>query len=444
MVETQQDSRAEAKPKPTAGENSSTSSEGDGNSEASYTWSETSLVLDGEELGSAVERLHTIYRNELQTRCIPARSQVQSEARQRLTGDRLREWQIYEHEKTHERMDPDIVWGSITAQRNKDGCKTTATPHKATIRMLPMAYRAPKAQATHRFAAAALQSAVAQNSDSAQALSRAVAERLLALPQAQALSAEHDLVNTILLEETCKAFPPASRVDNRVSAQPEYRASARGTWQLHRELQRSGLPSLRNIWSRWRVFAQFMRASAMLRRQSRDLKRQFLTEQLQQAETAACKGNHRDLFLIARRLGPKPAQGVSRLQGPDGQVLDSRAEMAAIIKHSSEAFASTPDTTRLLPFEGNFTFAASDLQAALATLNIRKAVPRHIAPNAVWKLCATSISDRLGPCFEHHFRPESTDVLEGDMKEQWPSRFLNTLDPCLITCHSLLTVQGEE
>ena len=295
--------------------------------------------------------------------------------------------------------------------------QTNHHPVQATIRMLPMAYRAPKAQATHRFAAAALQSAVAQNSDSAQALSRAVAERLLALPQAQALSAEHDLVNTILLEETCKAFPPASRVDNRVSAQPEYRASARGTWQLHRELQRSGLPSLRNIWSRWRVFAQFMRASAMLRRQSRDLKRQFLTEQLQQAETAACKGNHRDLFLIARRLGPKPAQGVSRLQGPDGQVLDSRAEMAAIIKHSSEAFASTPDTTRLLPFEGNFTFAASDLQAALATLNIRKAVPRHIAPNAVWKLCATSISDRLGPCFEHHFRPESTDVLEGDMKD---------------------------
>ncbi|CAE7287360.1 unnamed protein product, partial [Symbiodinium necroappetens] len=160
-----------------------------------------------------------------------------------------------------------------------------------------------------------------------------------------------------------------------------------------------------------------MRASAMLRRQSRDLKRQFLTDQLQQAESAACKGNHRDLFLIARRLGPKPAQGVSRLQGPDGQVLDSRAEMAAIIKHSSEAFASTPDTTRLLPLEGNFTFAASELQAALATLNIRKAVPRHIAPNAVWKLCATSISDRLGPCFERHFRPESTDVLEGDMKD---------------------------
>ena len=88
--------------------------------------------------------------------------------------------------------------------------------------------------------------------------------------------------------------------------------------------------------------------------------------------------------------------------------------MAAVVKHSSEAFASTPDTTSLLPLEGTFTFAAADLEAELATLNIRKAVPRH---NAVGKLCATSISARLGPCFEHHFRPQSTDVLQGDMKD---------------------------
>ena len=247
--------------------------------------------------------------------------------------------------------------------------QTNHHPVQATIRMLPMAYRAPTAQAGHKhhFAVTALQSAVTQHSASAQALLQAVEERLLALPQAQALSTEHDLVNTILLEETCRAFPPTPREDHRVSAQTEYRASARGTWQLHRQLQRSGMPSLRNIWSRWRTFAQFMRASTMLRRQSRDLKKQFLEDQMRQAELAARKGNHRDLFLIARRLGPKTAQNVSRLQGPDGQVLDSKAEMAAIIKHSSEAFASTPDTTSLQPLEGAFTFTATDLQAELAT-----------------------------------------------------------------------------
>ena len=240
---------------------------------------------------------------------------------------------------------------------------------------------------------------------------------LSALPPGAALCPEHDTVNTILLEETCRAFPPAPRADHRVSAQQGYRASARGTWQLHRQLRRSGLPSLRNIWARWRLYAQFMRASAMLRRQSKDLKRQFLEDQMRQAEAAARKGNHRDLFLIARRLGPKTAQGVSRLQGSDGRVLDSSAEMAAIIKHSQATFAATPDNTHLQPMQDGLAFSTTELQAALDALNIRKAVPRHIAPNAVWKLCAASVGAHLGPCFEHHFRPRSTDLSEGDLQD---------------------------
>ena len=295
--------------------------------------------------------------------------------------------------------------------------QTNHHPVQAVVQMLPMAYRASQPQAEFRFEAAALQSAVSQHSDAAQALQQAVETRLSALPPGAALCTEHDTVNTILLEETCRAFPPAQRADHRVSANQGYRASARGTWQLHHQLRRSGLPSLRNLWARWRLYAQFMRASAMLRRQSKDLKRQFLEDQLRQAEAAARKGNHRDLFLIARRLGPKTAQGVSRLQGSDGRVLDSSAEMAAILKHSQATLAATPDKTDLQPLQAGFTFSAEELQAALDALNIRKAVPRHIAPNAVWKLCAASVGAHLGPCFEHHFRPKSTDLLEGDLQD---------------------------
>ena len=165
--------------------------------------------------------------------------------------------------------------------------QTNHHPVQAVIQMLPMAYRASKPQADFRFEAAALQSAVSQNSEAAQALQQAVATRLSALPPGAALCTEHDTVNTILLEETCRAFPPAQRADHRVSANQGYRASAGGTWQLHHQLRRSGMPSLRNIWARWRLYAQFMRASAMLRRQSKDLKRQFLEDQMRQAETTA-------------------------------------------------------------------------------------------------------------------------------------------------------------
>ncbi|OLP99971.1 hypothetical protein AK812_SmicGene17440 [Symbiodinium microadriaticum] len=169
----------------------------------------------------------------------------------------------------------------------QDSPSTAKKHYQAVIQMLPMAYRASKPQADFRFEAAALQSAVSQNSEAAQALQQAVATRLSALPPGAALCTEHDTVNTILLEETCRAFPPAQRADHRVSANQGYRASAGGTWQLHHQLRRSGMPSLRNIWARWRLYAQFMRASAMLRRQSKDLKRQFLEDQMRQAETTA-------------------------------------------------------------------------------------------------------------------------------------------------------------
>ncbi|CAE7837273.1 unnamed protein product [Symbiodinium microadriaticum] len=90
--------------------------------------------------------------------------------------------------------------------------------------------------------------------------------------------------------------------------------------------------------------------------------------------------------------------------------------MAAIIKHSQATFAATPDTTELQPLQAGLAFSTAELQSALATLNIRKAVPRHIAPNAVWKLCAATVSFHLGPCFEHHFRPQSPDLLDGDLQ----------------------------
>ncbi|CAE7203301.1 unnamed protein product [Symbiodinium necroappetens] len=415
----------------------------------SFSWSETSIWLEGSDFDQAVERLHSLYRLTGQRLeevpeaaaatmerlpCSRARMDL-GFAQGSFTAERIKEGTWYRNRwHTRATLDcpkplpaqqqecdlcalntwhsrPTYTYASVKSQldyilmRSQDANhqaklatplrsfpvgayrQTTHYPVQAAVRLLPMAYRAPQLKAEHRFEATALQSAVSQHSDSAQALLQAVEARLLALPAAQALCNEHDLVNTILLEETCRAFPPLKRVDQRVSAHEGYRASARGTWQLHRQMRQSGLPSLRNIWSRWRLYAQFLRASAQLRRQSKDLKRQFLEDQMRQAESAARKGNHRDLFLIACRLGPKKAQGVSRLQGPDGHVLDSKAEMAAIIKHSTAAFASTPDTTSLQPLRGSHSFTATELQA------------------------------ELGPCFEHHFRPLSTDKLEGDLQD---------------------------
>ncbi|CAE7939312.1 Pol, partial [Symbiodinium necroappetens] len=328
---------------------SSSSLSEDGSSQAGISESSSfSLVLRGDALDRARAEASALYRRELDEtdggrsaksragkhswfqRSIAAESwsNLREILQRQLTGERLLQWQNWcmaharGFRKAGERMDSDLVRGSTTAQRIKEGTwyrnrwhtrdspNTATTHHQAVVQMLLMAYRALQPQVTGH-----------------------------------------------LLEA------PGSYTTNCAA----------------------------------------------------------------QAEAAARKGNHRDLFLIARRLGPKTAQGVSRLQGSDGRVLDSSAEMAAIIKHSQATFAATPDNTDLQPLQAGLTFSTAELQAALDALNIRKAVPRHIAPNAVWKLCATSVGAHLGPCFERHFRPQSTDLLDGNVASQ----ILEHLQPML-------------
>ena len=219
-----------------------------------------------------------------------------------------------------------------------------------------------------------------------------------------------------------------------MSARPAFRASAKGTWQLHQQFRRPGLLTLRNIWSRWRLYASFMRASALLRQQSKALKRGFLEDQLLQAETAARKGDHRGLFLVAKRLGPRSASGVSRLQDSEGRVLDSREEMKATIKHSQALFAAAPDTQPWHPKTGTLEFSAVHLKAELDHLNIRKAVPRHTAPNAVWRLCSEAVSRRLGSMLREAFRAGLHSC---------PGRRYEGC-PCVLACQALKTADLHE
>ena len=271
--------------------------------------------------------------------------------------------------------------------------QTNHLPVQAAIPVLPMSVQARAGQRPmeHRFQAGDLQTAVSHHSTEAQTLQAAVERRLAALPEALPLCDEHDRVNTILLEEVSRVFPVQPKADNRVSANLGFRASARHTWHLHSQLRRSGLPFLRNLWSRWRLYTAFVQASTALQSQSKELKRAFQLEQLRQAEEAASKGDHRGLCLVARRLAPRQANGVSRLQGEDGKLLSGQAEMAAVLTHSRAAFASTPETGAIRPMQSTFSFGTIQLQQALEKLNIRKAVPRQAWTD--WKAtCRTPMS----------------------------------------------------
>ena len=114
-LENEPDGDSPASPESSEGESNSTSAN-------SYSWSETSLVLEGNCLEDSRQQLITLYRSQIlrEEEDITARSlggrvgavrralgqatwyDVQRIARQRLQGDSLRQWQQYEFEATHE------------------------------------------------------------------------------------------------------------------------------------------------------------------------------------------------------------------------------------------------------------------------------------------------------------------------------------------------------
>ena len=100
---------------------------GPGSDAEEFTWSESSLILEGPSLAHSKERLYTLFRQEVQdlaeengqdlsTRSLAAQvgalrrrttpapwTTVQALARSKLSGTRAREWAVFEHEATHER-----------------------------------------------------------------------------------------------------------------------------------------------------------------------------------------------------------------------------------------------------------------------------------------------------------------------------------------------------
>ena len=161
----------------------------------------------------------------------------------------------------------------------------------------------------------------------------------------------------------------------------------------------------------------FRRASKALTRQSKILKRAFYDQQIEEAETAAQKGDQRTLHMIVRRLAPRSHKAVSRLQDPHGRLLGAPAEMQAIMQYGQSTFASLPDITSLLQPSQPLHITPEKLQQELSALKLRKAVPQHIAPAAVWRQCSHCLGDCLAQALTQHFSLPAQRPLQADWRD---------------------------
>ena len=183
-------------------------------------------------------------------------------------------------------------------------------------------------------------------------------------------------LSTAFLLEAAKAhFPSQPRVDQRISARPDFQASAKYTWNLYAQMKATAKATLPAVRLKWRAAMRFRRASLALRAQSRQLKRQMLLDQMEQASEAADRGDQRTLHLLVRRLAPRSFRGVSRMPGSDGRLLTAPKELEAMVQCGHETFAALPDVDGLCVTDHNLLVTDAAIAVELGKLSLRKAAP---------------------------------------------------------------------
>ena len=133
------------------------------------------------------------------------------------------------------------------------------------------------------------------------------------------------------------------------------------------------------------------------------LRKHSTYRQVAEAEQAAANKDQRGLYSVIRRLKSKGRQRASRLQNQDFTPMTPEQEMQAVLQYSRSTFSCLPDAQVPAPLLEGLSLSNAEYAAQLKGLGLRKAVPEHVAPTAVWRLCAHEISAILGPALREHF-----------------------------------------
>ncbi|CAE7608141.1 unnamed protein product, partial [Symbiodinium sp. KB8] len=254
-----------------------------------------------------------------------------------------------------------------------------------------------------RFDKIALLQAVQINNDQAQALQSTVHQELAKIESTE-LHQVRNSINRALLDAVEKHFPQPKPDDNRLSAQGGFRASAKHTWQLYKEMKAAHTVTAHSVFRQWQAIVSFMKASKALRAQSRHLKKASVLHKLAEAETAASKGDQRVLYQIVRSLTPHKHQFLSRLRDSQGRLLDKTASLQAMLQYARDTFSVHADDPAELSMTAGLAITDQAVQQELQKLGAAKAVPFNTAPASVWKYCAGSIAGLLGPALRQHFQ----------------------------------------
>ncbi|CAE7608009.1 unnamed protein product [Symbiodinium sp. CCMP2592] len=186
-----------------------------------------------------------------------------------------------------------------------------------------------------------------------------------------------------------------SRDKNEQAGAPQLHTAPR-IWELRAEKRRLAEDtSLHGQLAHWRTsvrLSELERAAGAARRHR---KRQFLLDQVEQAETAAGKGHLSKVYAVVRRLAPKKVNLRLHVRTPEGHMQGPQAERETLLAHFRDLYrAPEAQPHRVLPCQEPL-FTPAGCTTALARLPAQKAAHPKAAPGILWKLGATTLGPML-------------------------------------------------
>ena len=255
----------------------------------------------------------------------------------------------------------------------------------ASIRVTQHFHLHPKNPHSYPFDKTALDAAVRGNTAEAAQLRQKVQEALETAPDAQ----HPDDINGILLEVTQEVFP---RKPKQATVPDPCFVHL---WEHRRKLRNSKPIGPRGFFNFWRSWAAYNNKTKELRRKNIQQKRDYTSQQLQEAERYHRNGNQGGLYKVVRALAPwRPRQRI-QLRSDKGQLLDHQAEHDELVEHCKTLYKTEETDTSALGSTGQIPAELDLIAKQLAGAKMGKAVPLGAAPSSTWRCCAEVVAPRI-------------------------------------------------
>ncbi|CAE7679495.1 unnamed protein product [Symbiodinium microadriaticum] len=229
------------------------------------------------------------------------------------------------------------------------------------------------------------------------------------------VTADPEKLSNVLMQAAQHHYP-MKRVAARPLSQPEALAnSAKDMWALFRRMRDQQF-SMAGVIQAWRCWVDFQRAHTLHKQRSRQRSKQRKTDIIDAAQQAANEGNAYKVWQAVQKLVPKAPRKQLQLH-KNGAMMTFREELDWILEAYGKRYGEQAQTELVAVSQGTkehgtFAIDATALEAQLAKLNPRKAVPKGTTPAVVWKACSQIVAGPVAAQFNHIWQADNPCVCQ--------------------------------